>query len=202
MEYFIKMQELETKEIFKEGVPRNITTIPPIPIQKLMNTENFDLDTFQKLEEVDLKETISQIKRYRKIFDDLTSLELSNKKCYKEILEELGRKIKTMETQVDYTNGIQDLMSSIITLPPNPEYLLFIPFSYIMSNPILVDIAINIFSSYLYDLANKRANKNDDLRVKFIAVTDSATGKVTKVSYDGPLSGVKVVASILKDLKK
>ena len=59
---------------------------------------------------------------------------------------------------------------------------------------IVFPIALNIISSFLYDLVKKYRRKPEDTSAKVQIITEeTATKKSKKITYEGPVSGIKEV---------
>lgn len=72
----------------------------------------------------------------------------------------------------------------------------------IIVQTIVLPIALNIISSFLYDLAKKYRRKPEDTSAKVQIITEeTATKKSKKITYEGPVSGIKeVLDQAAKDL--
>lgn len=77
---------------------------------------------------------------------------------------------------------------------------LFVNFAILSQNPELINIALNLVSSYLYDLFKGTASKKE---VKFEIVVQTKKSKgFKKIKYEGDVDGIKDLAEIIKQLKK
>ena len=57
---------------------------------------------------------------------------------------------------------------------------------------VILPIAVNIISSFLYDLVKKYHRKSEDISAKVqIIAEETATKKSKKIIYEGPVSGIK-----------
>lgn len=72
----------------------------------------------------------------------------------------------------------------------------------IIVQTIVLPIALNIISSFLYDLVKKYRRKPEDTSAKVQIITEeTATKKSKKITYEGPVSGIKeVLDQAAKDL--
>lgn len=72
----------------------------------------------------------------------------------------------------------------------------------IIVQTIVLPIALNIISSFLYDLVKKYRRKPEDTYAKVQIITEeTATKKSKKITYEGPVSGIKeVLDQAAKDL--
>ena len=72
----------------------------------------------------------------------------------------------------------------------------------IIVQTIVLPIALNIISSFLYDLVKKYRRKPEDTSAKVQIITEeTATKKSKKITYEGPVSGIKeVLDQASKDL--
>ena len=69
----------------------------------------------------------------------------------------------------------------------------------ITQNPELVSITLNVISSYLYDIF-KGKKEDPNVHCKFAVKTEGK--KVKSIKYEGAVSGLKDVASIIQELTK
>lgn len=67
---------------------------------------------------------------------------------------------------------------------------------------VILPIAVNIISSFLYDLVKKYHRKSEDISAKVqIIAEETATKKSKKIIYEGPVSGIKeALGQAAKDL--
>ena len=72
----------------------------------------------------------------------------------------------------------------------------------IIVQTIVLPIALNIISSFLYDLVKKYRRKPEDTSAKVQIITEeTANKKSKKITYEGPVSGIKeVLDQAAKDL--
>ena len=72
----------------------------------------------------------------------------------------------------------------------------------IIVQTIVLPIALNIISSFLYDLVKKYRRKPEDTSAKVQIITEETTTKKSKkITYEGPVSGIKeVLDQAAKDL--
>lgn len=57
---------------------------------------------------------------------------------------------------------------------------------------VMLPVAINIISSFLYDLVKKHHRKPEDTSAKVKIITEETKGKKSKmITYEGPVSGIK-----------
>lgn len=72
----------------------------------------------------------------------------------------------------------------------------------IIVQTIVLPIALNIISSFLYDLVKKYRRKPEDTSAKVQIITEeTATKKSKEITYEGPVSGIKeVLDQTAKDL--
>lgn len=72
----------------------------------------------------------------------------------------------------------------------------------IIVQTIVLPIALNIISLFLYDLVKKYRRKPEDTSAKVQIITEeTATKKSKKITYEGPVSGIKeVLDQAAKDL--
>lgn len=77
---------------------------------------------------------------------------------------------------------------------------LFISFSLLSDNSILISLALNVLSNYITDFF-KGTLKNR--KVKFEIIVETKKRKeFSKISYDGDIEGLKDLEGIIKSLKK
>ncbi|WP_051994510.1 hypothetical protein [Leptospira noguchii] len=101
-----------------------------------------------------------------------------------------------IETKIAYGNISAAIFSENYSIDWFGPILLFTA-TAITQNEKLVSITLNIISSYLYDTF-KSKKEDPTLRCSFVY---SSTKKTKKISYEGPISGLKEIESVIKDLR-
>jgi hypothetical protein len=77
---------------------------------------------------------------------------------------------------------------------------LFINFAILSQNPDLINIALNLISSYLHDFFKGSPNNK---KVKFEIVVQTKQEKgFQKIKYEGDIDGIKELDAVIKQLKK
>jgi hypothetical protein len=77
---------------------------------------------------------------------------------------------------------------------------LFINFAILSQNPDLINVTLNLISSYLYDFF-KGSPQNK--KVKFEIVVQNEQGNsFQKINYEGHIDGIKELDAVIKQLKK
>lgn len=76
---------------------------------------------------------------------------------------------------------------------------IFIGFSILAQNSNLINISLNLLSSYLYDFFKGSTSTK---KVKFDLVIESKKDKEFKtISYEGPVDGIKELEGVIKELR-
>jgi hypothetical protein len=74
----------------------------------------------------------------------------------------------------------------------------FVSTSLLSQQPLLISLAINVISNYIYDtLKGEKAKINTKMS---IVIKDEEKGLLKKVDYDGPVEGLPELAAIIKEL--
>lgn len=77
---------------------------------------------------------------------------------------------------------------------------LFINFTILTQNPDLINITMNLISSYLYDFF-KGSPKNKNVKFEIVIQNEQKKG-FQKIKYEGDIDGIKELDAVIKQLKK
>ncbi len=117
---------------------------------------------------------------------------------YSETTSDLRKILKKGNVQVHYLTEDKPLLRSRKGADWFGPTLLF-GLSVIVDDPHLIDIGLNLVSSYLYDFFK---GKIGDKSVKFEVVVEcKKKEEFKKITYEGPVEGIAELAKVVKSLK-
>lgn len=131
--------------------------------------------------------------------ENLLEVQESKQFIYSESTTDIKKFFKLDKITVDYLTSDKPILrarKSADWLGPT----LFIGFSILTENSTLISVSLNLLSNYLYDFFKGTPfNK----KVKFEIVIESKKNKdFKKISYEGPVDGIKELEGVIKELNK
>jgi hypothetical protein len=166
---------------------------------KYRDTMNYKIDTYS--DTINFADKFLQEPKLNLTFlpENLNEVEDSEKFIYSESTTDIKKAFRLQNVSVDYLTTDRPILrarKSADWFGPT----LFIGFSILTDNLTLINISLNVLSNYLYDFfKGTTANK----KVKFEIVIESKKNKeFQKITYEGPVEGIKDLEGVIKQLKK
>ncbi|HBS87724.1 MAG TPA: hypothetical protein DEA97_14270 [Bacteroidales bacterium] len=75
---------------------------------------------------------------------------------------------------------------------------IFFSLSILLENPHIISVSLNILSNYVYDRL-KGGTEKKNTRIEFLI--EKEKGKITKISYEGDIEGLKGLEKVIKASK-
>lgn len=154
--------------------------------------ENFNLENHSKL--------LQNVKNNELIFFPENLLEVKNTSefIYSETTTDIKKIFRANNVSTKYLNDEKPLLrarKSADWFGP----IFFIGFTTLSQNPELINISLNLISSYLYDFFKVN---HKDKKVKFEIVVENKNKEFQKIKYEGSIEGIKNLEGVIKQLKK
>jgi hypothetical protein len=153
-------------------------------------------------EEIELDYPIPQTDDAVLILPLAKSIEYKQKKCvlYAETTLAMLKILRTngIGTNLAYGNIDEIVYRENRSIDWFAPALLFVG-TAISQNPDLVSITLNVISSYLYDIFK---GKKDDPNVHCKFAVQVEGKKVKSIKYEGPVSGIMGISSIIQEMTK
>jgi hypothetical protein len=130
--------------------------------------------------------------------ENLNNVQDSAEFIYSEVTTDIRKIFRKENLVIDYLTNDKPILrarKSADWFGPT----IFIGFSILSQNSNLINISLNLLSSYLYDFfKGSTANK----KVKFDLVIENKKNKEFKtISYEGPIDGIKELEGVIKELR-
>ena len=130
--------------------------------------------------------------------ENLNEAQNSSDFIYSEVTTDIRKVFKKENLVIDYLTDEKPILrarKSADWFGPT----IFIGFSILSQNSNLINVSLDLFSSYLYDFfKGSTSNK----KVKFNLVIENKKNKEFKsISYEGPIDGIKELEEVIKGLK-
>lgn len=160
---------------------------------------NYKIDTYSDFE--NLTDKFLQEPKLNLTFlpENLTEVQGSEKFIYSESTTDIRKAFRLDNIQVDYLTNDKPILrarKSADWFGPT----LFIGFSILAENSTLINISLNVLSNYLHDFFKGTVSNK---KVKFELVIESKKNKeFQKITYEGPVDGIKNLERVIKQLRK
>jgi hypothetical protein len=130
--------------------------------------------------------------------ENLNEIQDSSKFIYPETTTDIRKIFKKENIIIDYLTSDKPILRS----RKSADWFgptIFIGFSILSQNSNLINISLNLLSSYLYDFFNQSISKK---KVKFHVVIENKKNKEFRtISYEGPVDGIKELAGVIKEFR-
>ncbi|MFT3844748.1 MAG: hypothetical protein QM725_06835 [Lacibacter sp.] len=160
---------------------------------------NYKIDTYSDF--LNLADKFLQEPKLNLTFlpENLNEVQDSEKFIYSESTTDIRKVFRLDNIPIDYLTNDKPILrarKSADWFGPT----LFIGFSILTDSPTLINISLNILSNYLYDFFKGTVSNK---KVKFELVVESKRNKeFRKITYEGPVEGIKDLEGVIKQLKK
>lgn len=131
--------------------------------------------------------------------ENLNEVEDSEKFIYSESTIDIRKVFSLDNITVDYLTNDKPILRARKTADWFGPAL-FIGFSVLTENSTLINISLNLLSSYLYDFFKGTVSNK---KVKFEIVIERRKSKeFQKITYDGTVEGIKDLEGVIKQLRR